>query len=46
MSNAYPLRDYRLDTIKTIMILGIVVEHSLIIYGYPREHELFFGGGH
>lgn len=44
MSNAYPLRDYRLDTIKTIMILGIVVEHSLIIYGYPREHELFFGG--
>ena len=43
MSNAYPLRDYRLDTLKTIMILGIVVEHSLLIYGYPRNHELFWG---
>lgn len=35
-------RDFRLDTIKTIMILGIVVEHSLIVYGYPRSHELFW----
>ena len=36
-------RDYRLDTIKSIMILGIVVAHSLLIYGYPRNHELFWG---
>lgn len=36
-------RDFRLDTIKTIMIMGIVVEHTLIIYGYPRKHELFWG---
>ncbi len=36
-------RDYRLDTIKSIMIMGIVVEHSLLIYGYPRNHELVWG---
>lgn len=36
-------RDYRLDTIKSIMIMGIVVEHSMLIYGYPRNHELVWG---
>ena len=33
-------RDQRLDTIKTVMIMGIVFEHSMLIYGYPRKHEL------
>ncbi len=25
------------------MIVGIVFEHSLLIYGYPREHEVIWG---
>lgn len=33
-------RDYRLDNIRGMMILGIVFEHSLLIYGYPRSHEI------
>ncbi len=36
-------RDHRLDTIKTVMIMGIVIEHSMLIYGYPREHEIIWG---
>lgn len=43
MSEACLIRDYRLDTIKTVMILGVVATHSLLIYGYPRVHELFWG---
>lgn len=33
-------RDYFLDNIRVVMILGIVFEHSLLIYGYPRSHEI------
>lgn len=31
-----------MDNIKCLMILGIVLEHSLMIYGYPRWIELFW----
>jgi len=43
MTSSVSSRDFRLDTIKTIMIMGIVIEHSLLIYGYPRKHELVWG---
>lgn len=36
------VRNYRMDNIKCFMILGIVLEHSLLIYGYPRDFELFW----
>lgn len=35
-------RDFRLDNIRVVMILGIVFEHSLLIYGYPRSHEIIW----
>lgn len=28
------------DNLKVFMIMGIVLEHSLIIYNYPRSLEL------
>ena len=33
-------RNHGLDNLKAIMIIGIVFEHSLLIYGYPRQHEI------
>lgn len=34
------VRDCRFDNLRAIMVIGIVLEHSLLIYGYPRSHEL------
>lgn len=36
-------RVYKWDNLKVIMILGIVLEHAILIYGYPRSLELFWG---
>ena len=36
------VRLYRMDNIKCFMIMGIVVEHSLLAYGYPRNFEFFW----
>lgn len=33
------VRDFRFDNLRAIMVIGIVLEHSLLIYGYPRSHE-------
>lgn len=32
------------DNLKVFMIMGIVLEHSLIIYNYPRNLELVWAG--
>ena len=37
-------RVYKWDNLKAFMIIGIVLEHSLVIYNYPRNLELFWGG--
>ena len=31
-----------MDNVKFFMILGIVLEHSLLIYGYPRQFEILW----
>lgn len=36
-------RVYKWDNLKVVMILGIVLEHAILIYGYPRSMELFWG---
>lgn len=36
------VRNYRMDNVKFFMILGIVLEHSLLIYGYPRQFEILW----
>lgn len=36
-------RIYKWDNLKVVMILGIVLEHAILIYGYPRSMELFWG---
>ena len=36
------VREYRWDNLKIIMIIGIVMEHTLLIYGYPRNIELLW----
>ncbi len=33
-------RIYRFDNLKVFMILGIVMEHALLVYGYPRQIEI------
>lgn len=35
-------RDYRFDNLKSLMIIGIVFEHSLIMYGYPKDFEMIW----
>lgn len=37
-------RVYKWDNLKVFMIIGIVLEHSLIIYNYPRNLELIWAG--
>lgn len=36
------VREYRWDNLKAVMIIGIVLEHTLLIYGYPRSMELLW----
>ncbi len=36
------MREYSWDNLKFVMMIGIVVEHSLLIYGYVRELELIW----
>lgn len=36
-------REYRWDNLKAVMIVGIVLEHALLIYGYPRNMEMVWG---
>ncbi len=36
-------RVYKWDNLKFFMMMGIVMEHALIIYNYPRELEMLWG---
>lgn len=38
------VRESKWDNIKVVMMIGIVLEHAIIIYDYPRNLELLWGG--